>query len=194
MKTSKLMATGASLLAAAMLFTGCAGITHEPKVDMSSLTTADEDAFIAALDKIGISDSDIDAMYDTSFSFAGDSTDFEVIVNIDAVSDKENQYSYTRCVDEATAKALFDFYYSDYDGVFDSKNFSGISSHEVGTNTAYVLIDGRYDDKIAGTYTPYHDAIYLQGDTVIVAISSDYDLSIEKEVNDFLDALGYPHP
>lgn len=62
------MATGASLLAAAMLFTGCAGVTHEPKVDMSSLTTADEDAFIAALDKIGISDSDIDAMYDTSFS------------------------------------------------------------------------------------------------------------------------------
>ena len=188
------MATGASLLAAAMLFTGCAGITHEPKVDMSSLTTADEDAFIAALDKIGISDSDIDAMYDTSFSFAGDSTDFEVIVNIDAVSDKENQYSYTRCVDEATAKDLFDYYFDDYDHILDDKDFSGIKSYEVGTNTAYLLIDGRYDDKINNTYTPYHDAIFLKGNMVVIVTAADYDVSIEKEVNTFLDALGYPHP
>ena len=194
MKTSKLMATGASFLAAVVLFAGCAGVTHEPKVDMSAQADIDDGAFIAALEKIGVDDSDIDVMNDTSFSFTGDSTDFEVIVNIDAISDKENQYSYTKCVDEATAKALFNFYYSDYDGIFDNKNFSGISSHEVGDNTAYILIDGRYDDKIANTYTPYHDAIFLKGDTVIVAIASDYDLTIEKEVNDFLDALGYPHP
>ena len=194
MKTSKLMATGASFLAAVVLFTGCAGVTHEPKVDMSAQADIDDGAFIAALEKIGVDDSDIDVMNDTSFSFTGDSTDFEVIVNIDAISDKDNQYSYTKCVDEATAKALFNFYYSDYDGIFDNKNFSGISSHEAGDNTAYILIDGRYDDKIANTYTPYHDAIFLKGDTVIVAIASDYDLTIEKEVNDFLDALGYPHP
>ena len=174
MNTSKLMATGASFLAAAMLFAGCAGVTHEPKVDMAAQADIDDAAFKAALEKIGV--------------------DFEVVINIDATSDKENQYSYTKCVDEATAKALFDFYYADYEGLFDNKNFSGISSHEVGSNTAYILIDGRYDDQIAGTYTPYHDAIYLKGDTVIVAISSDYDLTIEKEVNDFLDALGYPHP
>lgn len=194
MNTSKLMATGASFLAAAMLFAGCAGVTHEPKVDMAAQADIDDGAFMAALEKIGVDNSDIDVMTDTSFSFTGDSTDFEVIVNIDAISGRENQYSYTKCVDEETAKALFDFYYADYDSVFDSKNFSGISSHEVGSNTAYILIDGRYDDQIAGTYTPYHDAIFLKGDTVIVAIASDYDLTIEKEVNDFLDTLGYPHP
>ena len=150
MKTSKIMATGASFLAAAMLFAGCAGVTHEPKVDMAAQADIDDAAFTAALEKIGVDESYLDVMTDTSFSFAGDSTDFEVVINIDATSDKENQYSYTKCVDEATAKALFDFYYD--------------------------------------------DAIYLKGDTVIVAISSDYDLTIEKEVNDFLDALGYPHP
>ena len=194
MKTSKIMTAGASFLAAAMLFAGCAGVTHEPKVDMAAQADLSDADFLEELEKIGVYNSYVEVMADTSFSFAGDSTDFEVIVNIDAISDKENQYSYTKCVDEATAKALFDFYYADYEGIFDSKNFSGISSHEVGSNTAYVLIDGRYDDKIANTYTPYHDAIYLKGDTVIVAISSDYDLTIEKEVNDFLDALGYPHP
>ena len=194
MKTSKIMTAGASFLAAAMLFAGGAGVTHEPKVDMAAQADVSDADFLAALEKIGVDSSYVEVMADTSFSFAGDSTDFEVIVNIDAISDIENQYSYTKCVDEATAKALFDFYYADYEGLFDNKNFSGISSHEVGGNTAYVLIDGRYDDKIANTYTPYHDAIYLKGDTVIVAISSDYDLTIEKEVNDFLDALGYPHP
>ncbi|WP_034448492.1 hypothetical protein [Butyrivibrio sp. AE2032] len=191
---SRLKAAGALVIAATVLFTGCAGITHEPKVDMSTLKQVDDEDFIKALGAIGIDESDVDEMLDTSFSFNDDDTDFEVTINLDAVSDNGNQYSFTQCVDEETAKALFDYYYADYDGIFDNKDFSGISSHEVGSNTAYVLIDGRYDDKVENTYTPYHDAIYLLGDTVIVAIASDYDLSIEKEVNDFLDALGYPHP
>lgn len=194
MRSSRLMSAGASLLAASILFAGCAGITHEPKVDMSKLDAVDDKDFINALEAIGIDESDVEIMSETSFSFAGDDNDFEVIINMDATSEKENLFSYTHCVDEKTAKALFEYYYDDYDHLFDAKDFSGISSHEVGSDYAYVLIDGRYDDKISNTYTPYHDAIYLRGDTVIVAIASDYDLSIEKEVNDFLDALGYPHP
>ncbi len=194
MRSSKILITGASVIAASILFAGCAGITHEPKVDMSSLNAVDDMAFLNALEAIGIDKSDAEVMADTSFSFADDDTDFEVIINIDATSEKDNQFSYTHCVDEKTAKALFDYYYSDYDRVFDAKDFSGISSHEVGNNFAYVLIDGRYDDMITKTYTPYHDAIFLRGDTVIVAIASDYDFSVEKEVNEFLDALGYPHP
>ena len=194
MKTSKFLTASSLVLATAMLFSGCAGITHEPEVDMSSLKQVDEDDFFTALSAIGIDKSDTDIMEDTSFSFDGDSTDFEIIYCIDAYADNENYYGYTKCADEATAKALFEYYFDDYDHIFDSKDFSGIKSYEVGDNTAYLLIDGRYDDKAANTYTPYHDALFLKGDTVIVAIASDYDLSIEKEVNTFLDALGYPHP
>ena len=194
MKSTKLMMAGAMALATTTLFAGCAGVTHEPKVDVSSLKTVSENDFLTALDKIGVSDANIDIMEDTSFSFNDDDTDFEVEYNIDAVADNDNYYSYTRCVDEATAKALFEYYYNDYKYLFDSKEFSGIQSHEIGDNTGYLLIDGRYDDKSAGTYTPYHDAIFLKGDTVVFAMASDYDVAIEKEVNHFLDALGYPHP
>lgn len=194
MRSSKIMITGASVLAVSMLFAGCAGITHEPKVDMSKLNAVDDRAFLSALEAIGLDSSDVEVMADTSFSFADDDTDFDVIVNLDATSEKENLFSFTQCVDEKTAKALFDYYYADYDQVFDAKDFSGISSHEVGNGSAYVLIDGRYDDKIANTYTPYHDAIFLMGDTIIVAMANDYDFATEKEINDFLDALGYPHP
>ena len=194
MKTSKLLTTGALVLTAATLFAGCAGVTHEPKVDVSSLKEITEDDFFAALDKVGVSQSDAEIMEDTSFSFNGSDVDFDIEYNIDAVADSGNYYSYTRCVDESTAKALFEYYYDDYDHIFDNKSFSGIQRHEVGDTTAYVLIDGRYDDKVANTYTPYHDAIFLKGDTVIIVTASDYDLSIEKEVNNFLDALGYPHP
>ena len=88
----------------------------------------------------------------------------------------------------------FQYYYKKYTYLFDSKNFSGIQSHESGDTTGYLLIDGRYNDNAAGTYTPYHDAIFLKGDTVVFAMASDYELSIEKEVNNFFDALGYPHP
>ncbi len=182
------------ILASVMLFAGCAGITHEPEVDVDSLKEIDEEDFFKALEAIGIEESDTEIMEDSSFSFSGEDIDYEVEYCIDAYADNENYYSYVRCVDEDTAMALFEYYYSDYKDVFDAKDFSGISSHEVGSNTAYVLIDGRYDDKAANTYTPYHDAIFLKGDTLVIAIASDYDLSIEKEVNTFLDALGYPHP
>ena len=185
---------GVLLLAASVLFTGCAGITHEPKVDMSSLKAIEKEDFFKALESINIEESDTDTMENTSFSFTGDNQDFEIEYNIDATSEYDNQYSYTKCVDNETAKSLFEYYYDKYDEIFDAKDFSGIKSYEVGDTTAYILIDGRFDDKSSNTYTPYHDAIFLKDNVVIIAIASDYDLSIEKEVNNFLDALGYPHP
>ena len=194
MKSTKLMMAGTLALAAATLFSGCAGITHEPKVNMSGLKEVSEDDFFSALEKIGIDEYNTNVMEDTSFSFEDDDTEFDIEYSIDAYADNENFYSQTRCVDEATARELFQYYYNDYTYLFDSKNFSGIQSHELGDTTGYLLIDGRYNDNAAGTYTPYHDAIFLKGNTVVFAMASDYDLSIEKEVNDFLDALGYPHP
>ena len=45
MKNSKLLTAGSLILASAMLFAGCAGITHEPNVDVSSLKEVSEDDF-----------------------------------------------------------------------------------------------------------------------------------------------------
>ena len=194
MKPTKTLSTGISALLAGLLLAGCAGITHEPKVDMSQLAVVDDAAFYNALNAIGLDESYVAVMADTGFSFADVDTEYEVILNLDATSDNNNQYSYTHCVDEATAKALFDYYYDNYDDLFDADDFSGISSHEVNEDSAYILIDGRIDDKATNTYTPYHDAIYLKGDTVIVTIAGNYDFTVEKEINTFLDALGYPHP
>ena len=163
-------------------------------VNVNALRYISEEDFFIALESIGIQKSDTDCMYDTSFSFNDDDTDFEVKYCIDAYADNENYFSYARCADEATAKALFHYYFDDYVYLFDSKDFSGIKSYELGDNTGYLLIDGIYDDTVSGTYTPYHDAIFLKGDTVIFVMASDYDSAIEQEVDAFLDALEYPHP
>jgi hypothetical protein len=194
MKASDIVLTGASILTAAMLFAGCAGITHEPKVDMSALPVVDDAAFLNALNSIGIEEADVRTMADTSFSFSDNDTDYKVVINLDATSEKNNQFSYSQCADEKTARELFDYYYDNYDHLFDAEEFSGISSHEIGSDSAYVLIDGRCDNNTTNTYTPYHDAIFLKGDTVMVVVASDYDIITEKEINDFLKALGYPHP
>lgn len=194
MKTSKLTAAGASILATAMLFAGCAGLTYEPKVDVFKLPVTEDADFYTALEAIGIEASEVDVIEDTGFKFTGEETDYDIKVNLDAVSGNNNRFSYTRCADEETAKELFDYYYKDYAPVFDAKDFSGISSHEIGNGAAYVLIHGRTENKTAGTYTPYHDALYLKGDTLIVVTAGDYDLQVDKEIDDFLDALGYPHP
>ena len=194
MKATKIIATGALFLASAILFAGCAGITHEPKVDMSALPAIDDSAFINALTSIGIDESDVDIMMDTSFKFTDNDTYFAVVINLDATSEKENHYIYTQCADETTAKALFDYYYVNYDKIFDAREFSGISSHEIGSNYAYVLINGTYDNNSTNTFTPYHNALYLKEDTVIVVTASDYEFFVAKEINDFFNALGYPHP
>ena len=70
-----------------------------------------EEDFFRALEVIGIQKSNIEIMEDTSFSFNDVDTNFEVEYNIDAYADNENYYSYTRCADEATAKALFQYYW-----------------------------------------------------------------------------------
>ena len=196
MKSTKFITTVSSVLAVSVFFSGCAGITHEPSVDVSSLPVVSEENFYNALSSIGIADTDTSVIEDSSFTFSESDIEFDVIINIDGTSVNSNEYSYTRCVDEETAKALFDYYYEEYEPVFDMKEFSGISSHESGEDYGYILIDGRVDSEENGIsiYTPYHDAIFLKGDTVIVAIASDYEKHIEDEVDKLLDSIGYPHP
>ena len=153
-----------------------------------------EEDFFSALEYIGINKSETEIMENTSFSFEGDDADFKIDFCIDAYSDNDNYYGFTRCVDEATAKNLFDYYYSDYEYVFYNKDFNGTSSHEVNSTTAFVLVDGVIENRNNNTYTPYHDAIFLYGNTVIIVMASDDNSALEKEVDDFLDVLGYPHP
>ncbi|MBQ6303796.1 MAG: hypothetical protein IJK83_07200 [Clostridiales bacterium] len=194
MRYSKLWATGTSIIAAALLFAGCEGVTYEPEVDVASLKTVSEQDFFNALKSINIEEDETTTMKDTSFSFEGESEEYPIIFTIDVYSVSDNFFAYTHCADEKTAKDLFSYYYDQYDDVFESPDFSGIKSYNVGENTGYILIDGRRDNKEERSYLPYHDALFLKGDTVIVAVASDYQLDIEKEVDDFLDHLGYPHP
>ena len=54
MRYSKLWATGTSIIAAALLFAGCEGVTYEPEVDVASLKTVSEQDFFNALKSINI--------------------------------------------------------------------------------------------------------------------------------------------
>lgn len=188
MKASKLKATGALVLAVAMLFAGCARVKEEPPVELASLKIADDTAFYTALSEIDIAESDTNVMENTAFKFTGSDAQFNVIISIDAKSDIGNVYSYTRCADEATAKALFDYYFYTYSSVLESENFTGAKGYKVFDNYAYLLISGACDNM------PYHDALYLLGDTVVVAFEGAGDPDNKKEIDTFLESLGYPAP
>lgn len=188
MKASKLKATGALVLAAAMFFTGCSKVKEEPPVELASLKVADETSFYAALSGIDIAESDTNVMENTAFKFTNSDAQFEVIISIDTKSDIGNVYSYTRCKDEATARALFDYYFYTYSSVLESENFAGAKGYKILENHAYLLISGVCDNM------PYHDALYLLGDTVVVAFEGAGDPANKKEIDTFLGALGYPAP
>ena len=76
MKAAKLFATGVSVLASAILLAGCAGLMQKKSVDMQSHRKVDDKAFINALGTIGIDESDVDIMSDTSFKFTDYDKDF----------------------------------------------------------------------------------------------------------------------
>ena len=188
MKASKLKATGALVLAAAMLLSGCSRVKEEPPVELASLKVADETSFYAALSEIDITEADTNVMENTAFKFTNSDAQFEVIISIDTKSDIGNVYSYTRCKDETTARALFDYYFYTYSPVLESDDFAGAKGYKVLENHAYLLISGVCDNM------PYHDALYLLGDTVVVAFEGAGDPANKKEIDTFLESLGYPAP
>ena len=86
-----------------------------------------------------------------------------------------------------------DHFYDDYEDMMDDKDFDGRTSSRLTDTEGYILLngecdgDGTFDDDLYG-------GIYCKEDVVvIVLVRSDRDRDIET-VNEFLSAIGYPHP
>ena len=153
-----------------------------------------DEIFIQALETIGVKESAIEVYEHTHFIYHDDDTAFSVIVMVSAKTYKGNTYFFARCVDVETAKDLFEYHYNSYEGAFDSPNFTGVTSHDVRDDTAYLIFNGELNDKFADVTTPYHDAIFRKDNVVIIVKTNMNYPDAEQEVDEFLDALGYPHP
>ena len=84
-------------------------------------------------------------------------------------------------------------FYDDYQDMMDDKDFEGRTSSRLTDTEGYILLngecdgDGIFDDDIYG-------GIYCKEDVVvIVLVRSDRDRDIDT-INEFLRAIGYPHP
>jgi len=153
-----------------------------------------DEIFIEALETVGIKESDITVYEDTYFYYKDKDSAFSVIVMASAKSYKGNEYFFARCVDVETAKKLFEYHYNSYDIEFEGPNFTGDCNYYVGKDTAYLIINGEHNDKFADVITPYHDAIFRKDNVVVIAKTNLNYPDAEIEVDEFLDAIGYPHP
>jgi len=188
----KLISVCACALAAATLFAGCSK-TYEIDFD-TDFGDIDEEDILEALDAIGFDD--YEEYEDGAFSFTG-SQDYDYDIDIDAETDV-SYFSYVKCSDEETAKALFEYYYENtYEAVIDGdEDLSGRSASEFDGNECYVIIHGSVDE--GDTTMIYHDLLLLKGDMVLIAMSNPTESSeivdSRNEINTFLDSLGYPNP
>ena len=174
--------------------TGCGVKFSEPSVDMSAFTVCKEDAFISALEKVGVPKEKQTIHRDHAFKFASEEDSYTYEYCLEATADNENYFSYVRCFDEAVAKSLFEHYYAKYKEVWSAKGFRGIYSDSNDASSGYVLISGKLNEKDGKTYIAYHDALYYKDKTVIIMMASDNRSDIERQIDNLCKEIGCQNP
>lgn len=175
MKTMKKVVSIA-LVAAMMLSVAACGKNYKV-VDKKTFKSALED--VAGFDE--------DDIYDFKDYYDGAEHDLDC-------SDGRIRYEYIQFEDNEAAMDYFeDYWYDDYEDMVDDGDFSGRRSSVITNTSAYILVNGEsdsddfFDDDIYGGF-------FCKEDTVVLVYTvSDRDRDIEA-VNEFLSAIGYPHP
>lgn len=195
MKANKIIAASMTLCMLAS-FTGCS--LFVTKIDVDSLDKIDEDEWIDALEEIGLTESDYYAYENDYFTF-DDGTRFDIVYEVDAES-AHCVYYYSRFASTEEAEALYEYYEELYYNVFHSigGTFSGTKGIDSDNDSGYIVLNGDFE-KDKSNYCPYYDILIWKDDVVIMAylsnINSTADVNSAKaEIDEFLDALGYPKP
>ena len=176
MKTMKKVLSIA-LVGAMMLSVAACGKGNYKIVDKKTFKNALED----------VADFDSDEIHDYEDYYDGAEHDLDCW-------DGNIRYEYIQFEDNEAAMDFFDdYYYEDFQDMVDDHDFSGtrFSSH---TNTsAYIIINGEsdsddfFDDDIYGGF-------FCKEDTVVLVYAiSDRQRDMDA-VDEFLSAIGYPHP
>ncbi|MCQ2482379.1 MAG: hypothetical protein MJ153_02685 [Clostridia bacterium] len=105
------------------------------------------------------------------------------------VYDDNKAYIYMEFEDEEAAKDYFeDNYYEDFEDYLLDEEFEGEESHKLKKDTGYILFNGEEEgDDVYG-------GIFLKGETIVVAEAGSTKKSAMKDINAFLDEIGYPKP
>ncbi len=105
------------------------------------------------------------------------------------VYDDNQAYIYMEFEDEDAAIDYFeDNYYEDFEDYLLDEEFEGEESHKLKKDTGYILYNGEEEgDEVYG-------GIFLKGNTIVVAEAGSTKKSAKKDIDAFLDEIGYPKP
>lgn len=194
MKVRNILA--ASMSAVMLLsFAGCDLLNR--KIDVDELDEISEDEWVDALEEIGFEERGYYEYANDSFSFP-DGTSFKVEYEVDADSQLCTYY-YSKFSDTEQAGELFEYYEELYSDVLSNNGgkFSGTKGYDSDEDSGYILLNGDFEDE--DSYSPYYDVLIWKDNVVVMCylsnINSESEVSIaKKEIDSFLDALGYPKP
>ena len=194
MKATRLLAASMSALML-VSFAGCDFLNT--KIDVDSLDEIDEDEWIDALEEAGLTENDYYA-YENDFFTFDDGTKFTVEYEVDAESDC-CVYYYSRFKTTEEAEELYEYYEVLYSDILTNNGgkFSGTKGYDSDDDSGYIVLNGEFEQD--NGYCPYYDILIWKDDVVVMAylgnISSASQVSgAKKEIDTFLDALGYPKP
>jgi len=165
-----------ALVAAMMLSVAACGKNYKV-VDKKTFKSALED----------VADFDDDQIYDYEDYYDGAEHDLDCW-------DDNIRYEYIQFEDNEAAMEFFDdYYYDGFEDMIEDGDFEGRRSSAHSNTSAYILVNGEsdsddfFDDDIYGGF-------FCKEDTVVIVYAiSDRDRDMEA-VDEFLSAIGYPHP
>ena len=175
----------AASMSAVMLlsFAGCDLLNK--KIDVDKLDEISEEEWVDALEEIGLDESEYYEYANDSFSFP-DGTSFKVDYEVDADTQLCTYY-YSKFSDTEQAGELFEYYEELYSDVLSNN----------GGKSGYIVLNGDFEDE--DSYSPYYDLLIWKDNVVVMCylsnINSESEVSTaKKEIDSFLDAIGYPKP
>jgi len=109
--------------------------------------------------------------------------------------DDDVRYEFIEFKDEDDAVDFFeDYYYDDFTDVIEDEDFKGKQSSYLSDTMGYIIVNGEADSDFSRWDDDVYGGIYMKdGIVVIVMAYSDKNSDI-KDVDEFLDYIGYPNP
>lgn len=149
-----------------------------------SFKAIDKKDFKKALKAIEL-DEDMEEIEDDNVEYLGiDDAEYAA-----SAYDEDQMYMFIEFEDADAAKEYFeDEFYDDFEDAIEDEDIDGKYSNKISDDSGYIIVNGENDDE------EMYGGIYFKDNVMVVAISYTTKKSDMKDIDAFLDAIGYPKP
>ncbi len=129
-------------------------------------------------------DEDMEELEDDLEYYGFDDTEYVAMAE-----DDEQMYIFIEFEDAEVAKEYFeDEFYDDFEDAIEDEDIDGKYSYKISDNSGYILVNGENDDE------EMYGGIFFKDNILVAAVADSTKKSDMKDIDAFLEEIGYPKP